>query len=166
MPPRLILVAQVAGAFGVRGELRITAHTSDPMSLIAYSPLLAESGAIALTLEGGRAVKGALITRAREINTREEAQALRGLRLFVDRAALPAPDEDEYYLADLIGLAVRSVGGEALGVVKSVANFGAGDLLEIAPADGAPPWWTPFTRVAVPQVNLAEGWVVAEEPAE
>jgi 16S rRNA processing protein RimM len=166
MSGRLILVGQVAGAFGVRGELRIAAHTADPLSLIAYSPLLGETGAVALTLDGGRSVKGALITRAREVATREEAQALRGLRLYIDRAVLPPPDEDEFYLADLIGLAARGPDGEALGVVKSVADFGAGDLLEIAPAEGAPPWWSPFTREAVPEVNLAEGWVVVVKAAE
>ena len=166
MPPRLILVGHAAGAFGVRGELKISAHTADPLSLIAYSPLLDETGAVALTLQGGRAVKGALITRAREVATREEAQALRGLRLYIERIALPAPAEDEYYLADLIGLAVRAPDGESLGEVRSVANFGAGDLLEIAPADGAPPWWSPFTREAVPEVNIAEGWVVVVRSAE
>jgi 16S rRNA processing protein RimM len=159
MSGRLILVGQVAGAFGVRGELRLTAHTVDPLSLVTYSPLLDETGAVALTLEGGRTVKGSLITRAREVATREQAQALRGLRLYVERAALPAPEEDEYYLADLIGLEVRRVAGEAIGRIKSVANFGAGDLLEIDPADGSPPWWVPFTREAAPEVNLAEGWV-------
>jgi 16S rRNA processing protein RimM len=163
--PRLILVGQAAGAFGVRGELKISAHTADPLSLIAYSPLLDEHGAVALTLEGGRAVKGSLITRAREVATREEAQALRGLRLYIDRAALPPPDEEEYYLADLIGLAARAPDGETIGTVKTVANFGAGDLLEIAPADGAAPWWSPFTREAVPEVNLAEGWVAVVKPA-
>jgi 16S rRNA processing protein RimM len=156
----LILVAQVAGAFGVRGEVKLTAHTADPLSLIAYSPLRDESGRPALTLTGGRAVKGALIARAAEIATREEAQALRGLKLYVERDALPPPEEDEYYLADLIGLAVRAPDGAPLGVVKSVADFGAGDLLEIDPADGAPTWWTPFTREGAPEVNIAGGWVV------
>jgi 16S rRNA processing protein RimM len=109
-------------------------------------------------------VKGSLITRAREVATREAAQAQRGLRLYVERDALPAPDEDEYYLADLIGLAVRSPDGDRLGTVKSVANFGAGDLLEIAPADGAPAWWAPFTREVVPEVLLAEGRVTILKP--
>ena len=163
---RLILVGQVAGAFGVRGEIKLTAFTADPLSLMAYSPLLDERGAAVLTLSGGRAVKGAVIARAREVATREEAQALRGLKLYVLREALPAPEEDEYYLADLVGLAVRSPAGEALGTVKSVANFGAGDLLEIAPADGAPAWFCPFTREAVPDVNLAEGWLAAVRPTE
>ena len=167
MAGRLILVGQVAGAFGVRGEMRITAHTADPLSLLEYSPLKRQDGEVALTLAGGRAVKGALITRAREVETREEAQALRGLRLYIERDALPAPeDEDEFYLADLIGLAAVSPEGEGLGRVKSVHNFGAGDLLEIDPDTGAPSWWAPFTREVVPEVRLSEGMIVVARPQE
>lgn len=164
--PNLILVAQVSGAFGVKGEVRVAAHTDDPLSLLAYSPLKREDGSPGLTLTAGRAVPGALIGRAREIETREQAQALRGLRLYIDRAALPQPDEDEFYLADLVGLAVRSPTGDALGQVRSVHNFGAGDLLEIAPVDGSAPWWAPFTKAVVPEVRIAEGYVVVERPTE
>jgi 16S rRNA processing protein RimM len=161
---RLILVAQSAGAFGVRGELKLTAHTADPMSLIAYSPLRDEAGRAALTLSAGRVHKGALVARAKEVATREEAEALRGLRFFVDRAILPPPDEDEYYLADLIGLEARAPDGAAIGRVKSVADFGAGDLLEIEPANGGPAWWTPFTREAVPELDIASGWLIVTPP--
>ena len=164
--PRLILVGQVAGAVRVRGEVKIGAHTADPLSLIAYSPLLDETGAVALTLQGGRAVKGSLITRAGEVATREEAEALRGLRLYIDRAALPPPDEEEYYFTDLVGSRRPRPRrpGPGLGEVGGLRALG--DLLEIAPADGAPPWWSPFTRGAVPEVNLAEGWVVVVRTAE
>ena len=166
MAARLILVAQAAGAFGVRGELKLTAHTADPLSLMDYSPLCDETGRAVLTLTTGRANKGGLVARAREIATREEAEALRGLKLYVDRGLLPPPDEEEYYLADLIGLEARAPDGAAIGRVKSVADFGAGDLLEIEPALGGPTWWAPFTRAGVPEVNLAEGWltVVPETP--
>jgi 16S rRNA processing protein RimM len=166
MPNRLILVGQAAGAFGVRGEVRITAFTDDPLSLLSYSPLKRDDGALALTLTAGRAVPGALIARAKEVLTREDAQALRGLKLYIDRAALPAPDEDEFYLADLIGLTAISPAGEAIGVVRSVQNFGAGDLLEIAPASGAASWWAPFTREVVPEVRIADGVVVVDRPVE
>jgi len=166
MSANRILVAQVSGAFGVKGEVRLTAYTDDPLSLIAYSPLKREDGTPALTMLNGRAEKGALVGRAREIVTREDAQALRGLRLYVDRAALPAPDEDEFYLADLIGLAAQTPDGAPLGRVKSVQNFGAGDLLEIEPADGSAAWWAPFTREVVPSVSLTEGLVVVDRPSE
>jgi 16S rRNA processing protein RimM len=156
----------VAGAFGVHGEVRLTAHTADPQSLLAYSPLRDEAGRPVLTLTGGRAVKGAIIARAREVATREEGEALRGLRLYIERGALPPPEAEEYYLADLVGLGVRGPAGEALGLVKSVADFGAGDLLEIEPSTGGPTWWVPFTREAVPEVDIAGGWLTLGEAPE
>ena len=92
-------------------------------------------------------------------------EALRGLELFVPRDALPPPDEDEFYFADLVGLRAVTAAGDELGRVKSVQNFGAGDLLEIAPETG-PTWWLPFTREAVPEVRIADGLVVAVRPEE
>ena len=165
MAERLILVGRVAGAFGVKGEVRITAYTDDPAALVSYRELLREDGSPGLTLTAGRPHKGALVGRAKEIATREEAEALRGLQLYVPRAALPAPDEDEFYLADLIGLRVVDADGAEIGRIKNVQNFGAGDLLEIAPETG-PTWWLPFTRDAVPEVRIADGVVVAVRPAE
>ena len=161
----LLLVGRVAGAFGVKGEVRITAFTDDPVALVRYRDLLREDGAPGLTLTGGRAQKGALVGRAKEIASREDAEALRGLELYVSRDDLPEPDEDEFYLADLIGLAAVDPDGAEIGRIKDVRNFGAGDLLEIAPAAG-PTWWSPFTREAVPEVRIAEGIVVVVRAAE
>ena len=154
------MVAKADGAFGVRGEIRLTAFTEDPGALLRYGTLRREDGSLGLTLSAGRVVKDGVIARAAEVETREQAQALRGLRLYVDRAILPEPDEDEYYLADLIGLAAVSPEGAALGRIRAVNNFGAGDLLEIQPGDGSPSWWSPFTREAVPEVRIAAGEVV------
>ena len=165
MAERLILVGRVAGAFGVKGELKITSYTDDPVSLVRYRDLKGAGGAPALTLTAGRPHKGALVGRAKEVATREDAEALRGLELFVPRDLLPPPAEDEFYLADLIGLAAVSPDGAPLGRIKSVQNFGAGDLLEIAPENG-PSWWSPFTHEAAPEVNIAEGVVVVVKPAE
>jgi len=162
---RLILVGRVAGAFGVKGEVKITSYTDDPVALVRYRELTREDGSPGLTLTGGRAHKGALVGRAKEIATREEAEALRGLALYIARDALPPPDEDEFYLADLIGLRAVGPDGAELGRIKSVQNFGAGDLLEIAPPSG-PTWWLPFTKEAVPEVRIADGVVVAVRPAE
>jgi len=162
---RLILVGRVAGAFGVKGELRIASYTEDPAALLGYGALRREDGTAALTLTGGRVHKGALVARAREVATREDAEALRGLQLYVPRDALPAPDEDEFYFADLIGLAAVSPDGATLGRIKSVQNFGAGDLLEIEPP-GGPTWWSPFTREAAPEVRLADGVVVVVRQPE
>jgi 16S rRNA processing protein RimM len=162
---RLILVGRVAGAFGVRGEVRITSYTDDPAALARYRELKRADGSPGLTLTGGRAHKGALVARAAEVATREEAEALRGLELYVPRDALPAPDEDEFYLADLIGLKAVAPDGAEVGRIKSVQNFGAGDLLEIEPPTG-PTWWLPFTKEAAPEVRIAEGAVVVVRPEE
>jgi 16S rRNA processing protein RimM len=168
LPAKLILVAQVAGAFGVRGEVRLTAFTENPLALLDYGVLLNAAGAPTLTMKTGRAVKGAVIGEAAEIATREQAEAMRGLKLYIDRSALPAAeDEDEFYLVDLIGLSVVSPAGEPLGKVKFVANFGAGDLLEIAPATpGEASWYAPFTKAVVPGIDLAAGRIVVDRPSE
>ena len=162
---RLLLVGRVAGAFGVKGEVRIAAYTDDPVALVRYRDLMREDGSPGLTLTGGRAQKGALVGRAKEIASREDAEALRGLELYVARDALPEPEEDEFYLADLIGLSAVGPDGAPIGRIKDVRNFGAGDLLEIAPPIG-PTWWAPFTREAVPEVRIADGVVVVVKPAE
>lgn len=164
MAEKLLLVARVAGAFGVKGEVRITSFTADPLSLPEYGTLLDRDGRPRITLVSARAVKGGLVGRASEIRTREEAEALRGLQLFIPRDRLPPAGEDEFYLADLIGLRAETPEGDLLGTVKSVQDFGAGDLLEIAPAGGGATWWLAFTRDAVPEVRLSEGRLLAVPP--
>lgn len=156
----------MAGAFGVKGEVRIAAFTADPMALVRYRELKRADGAPALTLMAGRPAKGGLVARAKEADTREQAEALRGLELYIPREALPAAAEDEFYLVDLIGLSARDRFGAVIGSVKSVENFGAGDLLEIAPEDGGASWWLPFTKEAVPEVRVGEGWLVVAPPTE
>lgn len=164
MTDKLLQVARVAGAFGVKGELRLTSFAQDPAALVDYRELRREDGSVGLTLTSGRATKDGLICRAEQVTTREQAEALRGLKLYVARADLPAPDEDEFYLADLIGLAIESPEGAPIGKVKSVQDFGAGDLIEVIPAEGGATWWLPFTKEAVPEVKLAEGKLIAVPP--
>ena len=166
MTANLILIGRVSGAFGVKGEVRVNAFAADPLALLDYGELKREDGSVGLTLLAGRAHKSDFIGRAKEIATREQAQALRGLKLFVAREALPEPAEDEFYLADLIGLAVRSPDGAAMGTIRSVQDFGAGDLLEIEPAGRGASWWLPFTREAVPDVKIGEGYVIGVRPEE
>lgn len=161
----LILVARIAGAFGVKGEIRITTYTEDPMALTRYRVLLREDGSPGLTLAGARPDKSGIVARAKEVADRDQAEALRGLRLYIPREALPAPDEDEFYITDLIGLSVETPEGEPLGRIKTVHDFGAGDLLEVQPDHGAS-WWLPFTREAVPEVRIAEGKVIGIRPIE
>jgi len=163
---KLILVAQVAGGFGVKGEVRVTAYTAEPMALMSYGPLLRADGSVGLSLISARPEKAAVVGRAKEIATKEQADALCGLKLYIQRDRLPEPDEDEFYLADLVGVEARDPDGVALGTVKAVQNFGADDMLEIAPAAGGPSWYLPFTREAVPELHLADGWVLAVRPVE
>ncbi len=166
MSNTLILVGRVAGAFGVKGEVRVAAYTEDPASLLDYRDLKRKDGSAGLTLLSGRVQKSEIVGRAKEIATREEAEALKGLELYVARDDLPEPEEDEFYLTDLIGLPVRTPEGAALGAIRAVQDFGAGDLLEIAPPEGGATWWLPFTREAVPEVNVKEGYVVGVKPEE
>jgi len=161
----LIMVGRVAGAFGVRGEVRITSFTAEPLALVDYKTLLREDGSPGLTLSGGRVAKGGVVARVQEVATRDEAEALRGMKLYIPRASLPEPDEDEFYVADLVGMEVRNLEGDVLGQVRSVRDFGAGDLLEVAPAAGES-WWLPFTRDAVPEVRMADGFLVAVQADE
>lgn len=163
---RMIAVGRVAGAFGVRGEVRITSFTQEPLALARFRELKRQDGSPGLTILSAREAKGGIICRCAGVETREQADALRGLRLFIPRDALPPADEDEFYLADLIGLAVVTPEGEALGAVKSVQDFGAGDILEITPAEGGPTWYLAFTREAVPEVDIAGGRVVVVRPTE
>lgn len=164
--PNLILVGQVGGGFGVRGEVKVTAFTADPLALRAYGPLLRADGSPGLTLTAARPTKEGIVGRANEIQTKEQADALRGLKLYVPRDRFPAPDEDEFYLADLIGLEARDAEDVVLGTVKAVQNFGADDVLEIAPTAGGQTWYLPFTREAVPEIHSTEGWLRAVRPVE
>jgi len=167
MAEKLILVGRVGGAHGVKGEARITAFTADPMNLTAYSPLLDKDGAPVLHILSARPSKSGIVARTTEITTPEAADALRGLDLYIQRDRLPAPDdEDEFYLADLIGLTAVSPDGEALGSIVAVDNYGAGDLLEIKPAGGAPSWQLAFTRENAPEVSLSERRIVLVRPPE
>ena len=160
--PDLVVIGAVAGAHGVRGDAKLKAF-GDPAALCRYGPLLNEDGQVVLTPKGSKpGANGLVIAWFEERLTREQVQALKGTRLCVPRDALPAPEEDEFYHADLIGLSVQSVKGEALGRVASVQDFGAGDLLEIDGPDGR--WFLPFTKAAVPHVDLKAGTLTADPP--
>jgi 16S rRNA processing protein RimM len=165
MTDKLVLIGRVAGAFGVKGEVRITAYGDEPMALLTYRRLLHKDGRVAFTLVSGRAAKGDLIAKTEDVLVKEAIDALRGLELYVPREVLPTPEEDEFYLTDLIGLRAVTPEGEVLGVVKAVQNFGAGDILEVEP-DGGPAFYLPFTREAVPDVRIADGQIIAVPPIE
>lgn len=164
MADRRILVGQVGAAHGIRGEVRVKSFT-EPMEAIAdYGPLASEDGRIVLTVQRFRPAETVLVVKFREVEDRNAAEALNGTRLFVDRDALPAPeDEETFYQADLIGLRVETGDGTLLGIVRAVPDFGAGDLLEVQPPEG-PSVYLPFTRAFVPVVDIAGGRLVAEPP--
>jgi len=107
-----------------------------------------------------------LVARLKGVSNRDAAETLKNLRLYVAREKLPAPADDEFYVADLIGLAAETPGGDALGTVKAVHNFGAGDLIEIAPADGSATMMLPFTEATVPTIDIAGKRIVVEPPVE
>jgi 16S rRNA processing protein RimM len=162
-PSNLILVGAILGAFGVRGEIRVKSFTAAPENVFAYGPLLDESGRVVLTPKKWRPLNDALAVTAPEIPTREAAEALKGTRLYVLRDALPATDDGEYYAADLIGCAVAGADGAALGVVKAVTDFGAGDLLEIDQSGRV--WRLPFTNENVPTIDLKARIITVDPPA-
>lgn len=165
MDAREIVVGQIAGAFGVRGEVRVRSFCAEPADIALYTPLRADGGQVFRVLVVTGQAPGALIARIEGIATKEEADALKGARLWADRSRLPDPGDEEYYHADLIGLEVLDPGGAVLGKVKAVLNHGAGDLLEIARA-GEDSLLVPFTRAAVPVVDLAARRVVVDPPGE
>ena len=164
-PPARVCVGEIRGAFGVRGEVRIQSFTAEPEAVFAYGPLTDGQGAVILTITSWRPIKGGFAARAKEIATREEAEAMKGRRLHADRAALPEPDADEFYFADLAGLAVRHVDGRDMGRVRAAVNYGGGDLLEIeATPEVKGTWLLPFTRECAPRVDLAARTVTIDPP--
>jgi 16S rRNA processing protein RimM len=159
-----VCLGAVAGAFGVRGEVRLKSFCADPAAIADYGPLVSEDGTrkFDVTLTG--VTKNALTARLSGVASKEAADALRGLRLYAGRDALPQLPDDEYYHADLIGLDVVDTGGTPLGKVKSVLNHGATDLLEVATPGRREPVLLPFTLDAVPTVDLATRRIVADPP--
>jgi 16S rRNA processing protein RimM len=165
-PQRRILVGAIAGAHGVRGLVRLKSFTADPRAIAGYGPLCDERGTRRLELALVGSAKDALLVRIAGIDSREAAEALRGLRLYVDRAQLPPPaDPEEFYVADLIGLGAETSDGAPLGRIASVENYGAGDIVEIVRPDGGT-LLVPFSRQAVPVIDLAGGRVVIDPPPE
>jgi 16S rRNA processing protein RimM len=160
-----ICVARIGAAHGVRGAVRLWTFTEDPFAVTRYGPLSTKDGARSFEVAHAREANGHLVATLKGIATRNEAERLNGLELYVAREKLPATDADEYYHADLIGLAAVSTAGDPLGKVIAIHNFGAGDIIEIAPPHGAA-LLLPFTNAVVPVVDLATGRVVIELPEE
>ncbi len=159
-----VCLGAFAGAHGVKGAAKIRTFTAEESGVAAYGPLTTEDGARRFALRFVRALKpGLALVTAPEIRTREEAEALAGIRLYAPRAALPQVDDpDEFYLEDLVGLAAFDTDGETVGRITGVHNFGAGDLIEIARPSGGPALFAPFTKAVAPLVDLAAERMVVD----
>jgi 16S rRNA processing protein RimM len=160
-----ICIARIGAAHGVRGAVKLWTFTQDPFAVKAYGPLTTKDGARRFEVTHAREAKDHLVATLKDVTTREEAERLNGLELYIARETLPATDEDEYYHADLIGLTAVTTAEAPLGRVIAIHNFGAGDIIEIAPPHGAT-MLLPFTNAVVPTVDLAGARVVIELPEE
>ncbi|UWQ78866.1 ribosome maturation factor RimM [Leisingera sp. S132] len=160
----LICVGAISGSFGVRGEVRLKSFCAIPEEIEDYSPLSNEDGTRTYSLTITRPIKNGFAALLEGVETKEDADAIKGLRLFARRDQLPQLPDDEFYHADLIGLQVYDTGGVLLGTVKSVQNHGAADLLEIHGPGLRATVLLPFTLDAVPTVDLTQGRIIADPP--
>ena len=159
-----IVVGTLSGAFGVHGEVRLKSFCAEPEAIADYAPLTTEDGqAFAQIIRTGRQ-KNALVARVDGITTKEQADALKGTKLYAERGQLPSLPDDEFYHADLIGLSVHDTGGTLLGTVKDVMNNGSDDLLELTVPGASDTVLLPFTRAFVPTVDLTAGRIIADPP--
>lgn len=160
----LVAVGIIAGAHGIKGQVKIRSYTANPDDIIAYGALLNKEGTkrFEVRLEG--ATQNGLIASIKGINDRNAAELLKGTELFVDRATLPESKEDEFYYDDLIGLEVRDASGANIGKIHALHNFGASDILEIILSGTSKKEMYPFTKQNFPEIRIAEGFVQAELP--
>jgi 16S rRNA processing protein RimM len=159
-----ILLGHISAAHGLKGEVLVKTYTGAPQDIAAYGPLESEDGGRRVALKVMRVTPKGVIARIAGVGDRTAAEALAGLRLYVERAALPPADEGEFYHADLLGLTAVSEDGTTVGEVVAVENYGAGDLLEIRLAGTGRTELVPFTDAFVPTVDLAGRRVVVLMP--
>ncbi|MCG7394592.1 ribosome maturation factor RimM [Microvirga sp. ACRRW] len=166
----LVLVGEFGRSHGLKGEVRLKSHTGDPQAIAGYKPLIAANSKTYILKNVRQAPGGEadiLIALVDGVTTREASEALNRVQLYVERDRLPPPDdEDEFLLADLIGLTVQNEAGEPIGTIVNVPNYGGGDLLEITPAQKGPTALLPFTKAFVPTVDIAGKRVIAAVPGD
>lgn len=166
MPADRICVAQIGAPHGVRGEVRLWVFTEDAAAIKSYGPLRSEDGAQSFDVEAMRPAKDHFVARLSGVTDRSAAERLKNLRLFVARDRLPPTDDaDTFYHADLIGLIAVDRNGAPVGRVRTIHNFGAGDVLEISPQNGGDSLMLTFTQTTVPEVDIAKGRIVVDPPA-
>jgi len=164
MKPDRVCVGAISGSFGVKGDIRVKSFCAQPEAIADYNPMWSEDGQRQFTLTLNQPIPNGFSVRLSGIVTKEQADALRGMRLYADRDRLPSLPDDEYYHADLIGLQVLDTGGALLGTVRNVLNHGATDLLEIQAEGLTDTVLLPFTLEAVPTVDIAAGRIIADPP--
>jgi len=158
------LLGVILGARGLRGDVRIKTFTEQPEDIASYGPLSDEAGARRFDIVSVKPASGGVFARVAGIEDRGAAEALKGVGLYIERAALPQPEAESWYHADLVGLAAVAPNGSRLGRVKAVQNFGAGDLLEVDFAGQNGTELVPFTRAFVPEVDVAAKRIVLALP--
>ncbi|MBS0252070.1 MAG: ribosome maturation factor RimM [Proteobacteria bacterium] len=163
-PARRILVGEITGAHGIRGDVLVRSYTETPDAIAAYGPLTDASGKKSYSLRVVRVTSKGIVARVAGVEDRNGAEPLRGTKLYIERSKLPATGATEFYHADLIGLRAVAADGSTLGKIVSVQNFGAGDLLELKPVEGETEF-IPFEDRWVPRVDLDAGMVVINRPA-
>ncbi len=162
--PNLICIGAVMGAFGAKGEVRLKSFCADPADIGSYGTLTSEDGSQSFHLTISRPVKAGYAARIKGVRYKDQADALKGIRLYVNRDALPSLPDDEFYHSDLIGLQVVDTGGEKIGRIKAVHDHGAGDMLEVAGPGLKGGIMLPFTQEVVPTVDLSERRIIADVP--
>ena len=164
MSDNKILLAQIGAPHGIKGEVRVKPF-GDPLMLDQYGKLETED-CRKLKIKRMRPQKSMLVVKFEGVNSREEAEALNGVELYVDRAKLPVPEEDEFYVSDLIDMTAVDETGTELGRIKDVPNFGAGDMIEIQPLGAGATYFLPFTRDVVPAIDFDAGQITVIPPDE
>ena len=164
---RLVRMGVFGAPHGVRGEIRVKSYASEPGAIAAYGPLTDSSRKRVFAFERLRPLRDdILVVKLEGVATREAAEALTGVEIFARRGQLPPPSGDEFYWADLVGLAAVTRDGAMLGRVAGFSNYGAGDILEIAPEGGGETLLLPFTKAVAPEIDFDAGRIVIEPPEE
>jgi len=165
--PKRLLMGRIGAAHGIKGEVRIVSFTEEPLTLVDYGPLATNKPGLIIEIESARATTNVLVARIKGVGDRNAAERLNGVELYVDRDRLPATDDEEdYYHADLIGLEARLIDGTTLGTVTAIPNYGASDLIEVRDRRTGDTYLYPFTKTVVPEVRIADGYLVIEVPVD
>jgi 16S rRNA processing protein RimM len=165
--PKQLLMGRIGAAHGIKGEVRITSFTAEPMALLDYGPLATNKPGLVIEIESARATTNVLVARLRGVSQRTDAEKLNGVELYVDRDKLPPhEDDDDFYHVDLIGLDARLPDGTVIGQVTAIPNFGAGDLIEVRDPRSGDTFLYPFTKAVVPEIRITERFLVIEVPVD